>query len=241
MRLYLLSVFVVVVVMLSTVVLAQQAPPVLPSATTPGVQPVAPPPGAQPAPPAAPPQPAPPPGAQPGTPPPPVGVSPGSPPPGSLQPMAPPVTPGAVAPGVLANLSRALSSAKEVKRYLSAGKIWTFVGPGGVQQIKGAILYRGRVIAVVNFSPSDGRVLPMGFIIPSSQVTPEALKEAQFLLPQVVKNIVVLDGAEYLAPENSWAIPLSYNGMIVGKMKIYYDGVHVVPDYVAEGEMSAAR
>jgi len=47
----------------------------------------------------------------------------------------------------------------------------------------------------------------------------------------------VLNGAEYRDPERSWLVPLSYNSRIVAHMKVYYDGVHIVPDYPANQEM----
>ncbi len=129
-----------------------------------------------------------------------------------------------------------MATAKKAKVYLTPGKIWTTVGPRGEIEIKAAILYDGTAVAVLHFSPVDGSLLPLGVhpIVNSSSVQIENIKNN---LPSIVNALEVLNGAEYREPENSWVVPLAYKGMIVAHLKIYADGIHIVPDYPANQEM----
>ncbi len=134
----------------------------------------------------------------------------------------------------------AVETAKKAKAYLTAGKIWTMTGPRGEMEIKAAILYEGTAVAVLHFSPIDGSLLPLGFhpIVSKVSVKIENIEKS---LPAIIKSLKVLDGAEYREPESVWAVPLAYKGMIVAHLKIFVDGIHIVPDYPANQEMQLAR
>ncbi len=180
-------------------------------------------------------------------------------PPASPQPQQPPVSPqppGGPAPappapnppvsprqppvggytGFVQNSKTAVQTAREVKEYLSAGKAWAVRGPGGEVELKGGIVYQGIVIATVRFDPLSGEVLPEGYHarVYELRVSPESLVSR---LQDVISKIEVVDGASYREPEACWVIPLVYDSMIIAHIKIYTDGIHVIPDYVADREM----
>jgi len=134
--------------------------------------------------------------------------------------------------------SMAVATARKVKTYLTPGRVWTMTAPRGEVEVKAGLIYEGRVVGIIHFSPSSGTVLPLG--IPSSMFGRNvSLEEIKRLLPEIVQGLEVLNGAEYRDPENAWIVPLAYKGMIVSHLKIYADGIHIIPDYPAEQEMQA--
>ncbi len=134
----------------------------------------------------------------------------------------------------------AVETAKKVKGFLTAGKIWTMTGPRGEVEIKAAILYEGTAVAVLHFSPIDGSLLPLGFHPIVNKISVN-IRNIEKTLPSIIKSLKVLDGAEYREPESTWVVPLAYEGMIVAHLKIFVDGIHIVPDYPANREMQLVR
>ncbi len=104
--------------------------------------------------------------------------------------------------------------------------------------IKAAILYQGVAVGALEFSPIDGTVLPKGYKVKTylPEVSIEQIKKE---LPIVISKLQVLNGAEYREPEACWIIPLGIDGKIVAHLKVYYDGVHIIPDYPIDQEMRA--
>ncbi len=216
---------------------AYPAFPVPPSgAAAPGV-PVPPPPGTP-----APGMPAPPPGTE----------VPGAPVPPSMGPAAvpsavSPLSPGTAPPAGYSpvysaditpeNVRKVLSTAKELRKYLKVGRIWVLKGPGGELEVKGAVMYRGAVVSVIEFSPADGAVLPAEYrsAVYQSDVSRQAIED-QF--NKIVSDMKILNGAWFRQPEACWIVPVAYNGEIIAFLRIYYDGIHVVPDYNASREMA---
>ncbi len=162
-------------------------------------------------------------------------VSPATPPPPAPPPPAPPPPPQ-VQPGLTVGAAMALRSAEAARPFFSPGKVWMRKAPGGEIEIKGGIVYMGRVVAVVGFDPATGDVLAVGMHPRafSSSVSLEAVSQK---LKGVVSGLSVLNGAEYRDPESAWAVPLAYEGKIVAYIKVSADGKRIVPDYPAEEEM----
>jgi len=209
-------------------------PPTSPNAAAP------PPPNAPNAPPAPSEAPVPPPNGAPipppGTPPPPQAQGPSAP-------AGPPRPAPAPAPNIplafLQNAPKAVSTAKAARPYFAPGKVWAIRAPGGEVILKAAIVYKGMAVGVLEFNPVDGTLLPTGYHpriytkdIPGFNIVKRSL-------PEIISKIEVLNGAEFIEPEASWVIPLAVNGMIVSRIKVYYDGIHVVPDFPANQEMEA--
>ncbi len=109
-------------------------------------------------------------------------------------------------------------------------------GPRGETEVKAAITYDGVAVAVLRFNPADGKILPEG-MPPTFYGTNFQIENIRSQLPAIIEKLEVLNGAEYREPENAWAVPLAYNGMIVAHLKVYTDGIHIVPDYPANQEM----
>jgi hypothetical protein len=137
------------------------------------------------------------------------------------------------------NTTLAVITAQKAKKYLTPGKVWSMVGPRGEVEVKAAIIYDGMAVAVLHFNSSDGMLLPLGIPPVETGVSPQVIENVKRNLPAIVNSLEILNGAEYREPESVWCIPLAYKDMIVARLKIYVDGIHVVPDYPANQEMKA--
>ena len=163
------------------------------------------------------------------------------PPPGQVP---PPPPPGQVVPQSqvtsniiqLNNASLAVATAKKAKAYLKAGKVWSMIGHRGEIEVKAGILYEGKVVAVLHFNPADGSILPLG-VHPIVNRISVQIKNIENNLYTIINALEVLNGAEYREPESVWVVPLAYKSMIVAHLKIYVDGIHIIPDYPANQEM----
>ncbi len=170
----------------------------------------------------------------------PPGAAPQTPPPPQTAPV--PLTPasGTDLPlrTLLQQAARALETARQVVPLLQAGRLWTRRAPGGETELKGALLYRQAVVGVVRFHPLEGTVLPQG-LHPRVYTARANLAVVEENFRQLLRQIQLAPAGEYREPEACWVFPLSVNGLCIAELKIYSDGIHVVPDYVASQEMAA--
>ncbi len=171
--------------------------------------------------------------------PPPQGMAPGQP----AQP--PPPNPGVQGVQViqtipvatlLANLPQAVQTTRKLNRLLTAGKVWLTRAPGGELELKAGLLYRGVVVAVLRFNPMDGSVLPLGVNprIYQSSLSIQTVKKELFT---AISQLKILPAAEFIEPETCWSFPVILGNIVVARVKIYYDGAHVLQDYAANQEM----
>ncbi len=136
------------------------------------------------------------------------------------------------------NVSKAIKTAKDAKVYFVPGKVWVQRTPTGELIIKGAILYEGIAVGAIEFDPFYGTALPKGYN-PHRLNQTVSLDVVKNKLAEIVSNLEVLNGAEYREPEYCFVVPLAYCGKIVAHIKVYCDGVHIVPDYPVSQEMEA--
>ncbi len=160
--------------------------------------------------------------------------TPPSPPPG---PAGVPVVQTIPIQTLLANLPQATTTAGELSKLLSLGKVWIMSGPAGDSDIKCGLLYKGVVVAVLHINPADGSVLPLG-INPHTYQSNIDINSIKSALSSVIENLKILQAAEFMEPEACWSFPIAVGNKIVAHVKIYYDGIHVIEDYAANQEMS---
>ncbi len=141
---------------------------------------------------------------------------------------------------ILANAKKALETARRILNFLSSGGAWISRGPAGEVMIKAALVYDRIVVGALEFSPIDGELLPRGYH-PRVLDVKVSLEEIEKKAEDIVKGLEILGGAEYREPELSWVVPLAYDGKVVSHIKVYYDGVHIVPDYPLMQEMMANK
>ncbi len=173
-------------------------------------------------------------------PPPGPGVTP-PPPPGN-----PPLPPGQAGIPIvqtiptetlLSNLHQAIKTTSNLNKLLYAGKVWLMRSPTGEIEIKGGVLYQGVVVAVLHFNPLNGKVLPLG-IHPHLFQNNIEISRVKSNLSAVIGNLKILPAAEFREPEACWSFPVAIGNIIVAHIKIYYDGIHVMEDYIANQEMT---
>ncbi len=138
---------------------------------------------------------------------------------------------------LLSNLQQAITTTSNLNRLLSAGKVWLMRSPNGEIEIKGGVLYQGAIVAVLHFKPLDGRVLPLG-INPHVFQNNIEIGRVKSNLSAVIGNLKILRVAEFMEPEACWSFPVAIGNIIVAHIKIYYDGIHVLQDYIANQEMA---
>ncbi|NOY09705.1 MAG: hypothetical protein GXP33_12790 [Spirochaetes bacterium] len=137
----------------------------------------------------------------------------------------------------LEKIQQVLSTVRRTRKYLKPGKLWVLRGPGGELEIRGGIVYQGAVVSVVEFNPVNGSVLPAEYR-PVAYQENVSLKTIRKQLDTIVTNLQILKGVWYREPEGCWIVPLAYKGEVITSLKIYYDGIHVIPDYEAAREMA---
>ncbi len=170
------------------------------------------------------------------------------PPPGMQQPPAPGIPPSAPTQAgipvvqtiptqtLLANLQQAVITAEKLNKLLTAGKVWFMRTPSGETEIKAGILYQGVVIAILHFNSEDGSILPLG-INPHSYQSNVNIQSIRSNLLSVINNLRILPIAEFMEPEACWSFPVAIGNTVIAHVKIYFDGIHVVQDYLANQEM----
>ncbi len=172
---------------------------------------------------------------------PPQGQVPPPPPPGQNPPQGqvPPPPPPGQSPIIpnLNNLQKVLTTSTEIKPYLRPGKIWATKTPNGEIDLKAAIMYDNYVIATIHFNPCTGQILPEGYNAHCFNLNTTS-DQIQNSLNSLIRHITILNAAEYREPESSWAVPITYQGMIIAHIKIYYTGEAIVPDYPAQQELA---
>ena len=137
---------------------------------------------------------------------------------------------------LLDNLQQAVSTTMKLNKLLTAGKVWIMRTPNGEIEIKGGVLYQGVVVTVLHFDSIDGRVLPLGINLHAYQNKVQ-IQSIESQLSVVVGNLEILPVAEFMEPEACWSFPVVLDGAIVAHIKVYYDGIHVVQDDLANQEM----
>ncbi|RLB79422.1 MAG: hypothetical protein DRH24_12630 [Deltaproteobacteria bacterium] len=137
---------------------------------------------------------------------------------------------------LLANLPQAVVTTEKLNRLLAPGKIWFMRTPAGESEIKGGLLYQGVVVTVLHFNPLDGSVLPLG-INPHEYRSNVQIQSIKSSLSSVIGKLTVLPAAEFIEPEACWSFPVAMDSKIVARLKVYYDGIHVIQNYAANQEM----
>ena len=137
---------------------------------------------------------------------------------------------------LLANLQQAVVTVEKLNKLFTPGNVWIMRGPTGEIEIKGGLLYQGAVVAVLHFNPINGTILALG-INPHVFQNNIGMQSIKSNLITTIGNLKILPVAEFMEPQNCWSFPLVMGSTIVASIKVYYDGIHILPDYMANQEM----
>ena len=136
-------------------------------------------------------------------------------------------------------LPKVYSVANTVLSNIKIGKMWEIKGPLQEHTIKVVLLYQNRAICAIEVDPATGKILPVGYRPQNlSDTQIKVADELRSKLKEEVKHLKISPSAEYMMPEAAWCVPITYKNMKVGKIKITYNGVYVIPDYPLEQEMN---
>ncbi len=124
-------------------------------------------------------------------------------------------------------LSMAVASLKKVNSLLVVGRVWSELRPDGGIDVKAALLYRGKIIAVINIDPITGNILPIGMapIYSGNNINIRVIRQK---LLSDIKRIRILPVAEFIPPERCWSFPVVLDNIVIAHIKFYYDGVHII-------------
>lgn len=134
--------------------------------------------------------------------------------------------------------SAAVHTVRENLHAFTAGNVWNHIAPKGEFEIKGSLLLGQQVVMALHFS-SDGSILPRG-LHSLSAGNRELHIKIQARLKDIVGELTVLEGAEFRAPENCWAVPLAHSGRIVAHIRVSADGSTVLEDKRVAAESAQA-
>ena len=137
---------------------------------------------------------------------------------------------------LLTDLTKAEVAVRKLGEQLTPGKVWITRAPGGEMEIKAGLLYKGVAVAVLHFDPRNGSLMPLG-VNPHIYRSSVQIQTIKNHLSAVIRDLKILPAAEFVEPEKSWAFPVALGDSMVARLKVYYDGIHILPDYAANQEM----
>ena len=123
---------------------------------------------------------------------------------------------------------------------LSPGYVWSHLTHHGDRDLKGAYTLADNTVLVLHFSPQDGSVLPKG-LHGLGVGEPHIVARVKERLEQIKDELLALDDAEFREPESCWAVPIAYQGRIVGHMKVSADGSRILKDKKASDEIAEQK
>jgi len=104
-------------------------------------------------------------------------------------------------------------------------------GPGGELHIDFPLMYQGYGIDRVHFDPKAMNPSPKGRPVHCHVEGGIDIREVEEVMYKVVKELRVIDAAEFRGPEDCWAVPLAWKNLIIAHVKVSRDGREIVPDY----------
>ncbi len=138
------------------------------------------------------------------------------------------------------NAIKSVDTCRNSLHSLAPGAVWSHLTHHGDFDLKGSFKIAGEIVLVLHFSPQDGSILPKG-LHGLGRGEPGIVPLVEKKLEQIKAEFFVLDGAEFREPESCWAIPIAYQGRIIGHMKVSADGKKILRDKKATEELAASN
>ncbi len=127
------------------------------------------------------------------------------------------------------NAERAIETVKSILPLLSIGPPIIRRGPAGEVHIDIPIIYQGYALDRMHFDPSTMELSPKGR--PAVSLGSVDKESVERRVNDVLKELRVLDAAEYREPERCWAVPIAWGPYLVAHIKVSNDGKELIPDY----------
>ncbi|QDA31368.1 hypothetical protein FH039_06810 [Thermococcus indicus] len=123
---------------------------------------------------------------------------------------------------------KAIETVKNALPFFTAGTPIVHRAPHGTH-VDVPVMYLSFAIDRLHYNPETGNPLPKG--LPgaySGEIDPAAVKEKA---GEILKELRVLDAAEFREPENCWVVPVAWKSFIILHVRVSVDGRELVPDY----------
>lgn len=125
---------------------------------------------------------------------------------------------------------RAIEAVKAALPYVVAGPPLIHRGPAGELHVDVPLMYHGFALDRIHYDPVAKTPSPKGrpVHVYGVEVRREEVVE---VMQRVMRELRVVEAAEFRDPEDAWAVPLTWRLYIVAHVKVSYEGTELVPDY----------
>ncbi len=124
----------------------------------------------------------------------------------------------------------AIKTVENVLPHIIVGPPIIRSGPAGEVHVDVPLMYQNFALDRVHYDPYLKAPSPKGRPVRAWGVSVNA-DEVRNVMEQILKELRVIDAAEYREPESAWAIPIAWKLIIVAHIKVSSDGKEIVPDY----------
>ncbi len=126
--------------------------------------------------------------------------------------------------------SRAISTVRAALSYIIVGPPLIRYGPAGEVHVDVPLMYHDLALDRVHYDPSLRAPSPKGRPVRAWGVRVEA-DEVKSVMESALREVRVIDAAEYREPEAAWVVPLAWRNIIIAHIKVSHDGSELIPDY----------
>lgn len=126
--------------------------------------------------------------------------------------------------------SRAIGTVKVAIPYVLIGPPIVRYGPGGEVHVDVPLMYHDLALDRVHYDPVSRAPSPKGRPVHVRGVRVD-VGEVKAVMAAVLKEVRVVDAAEFREPEAAWVVPLAWRSLIIAHVKVSYDGRELIPDY----------
>lgn len=123
---------------------------------------------------------------------------------------------------------RAIETVKSALPFLTLGTPIVHRTPHGLH-VDVPVMYLSFAVDRLHYNPETGSPLPKG--LPgaySCEIDPAEVRDKA---GEILKELRVLEAAEFREPENCWVVPVAWKSFIVLHVRVSADGNEIVPDY----------
>ncbi len=125
---------------------------------------------------------------------------------------------------------RAINTVKEALSLMEVGPPLVHRGPRGEVHVDCPLMYQNFALDRIHFDVTSGKPSPKGKPSHAESVSMD-LSGVRSAMAKVIKELWVVEAAEFREPEDAWAVPLAWKAFIVAHVKVSKDGCELIPDY----------
>jgi len=132
---------------------------------------------------------------------------------------------------------RAIETVKNALPYMVFGPPLIHRGPAGDVHVDVPLMYHEFALDRVHYDPVSKAPSPKGrpvHVWGGIQVDPN---EVSRIMEEVLRELRVIEAAEFREPEDAWVVPLAWRTYIVAHIRVSSDGTQLIPDYPLTAEV----